>query len=209
MSDKPESSVLAWARKVQAIAQTGLHFTQNAFDRERFTKLKELTDELVAAELDIPLGEARAIWDKEVGYATPKVGVRGGVFDGDEVLLVRERADGKWALPGGWVDVGESPSGAIEREILEESGYSARAVKLAMLIDRNKHPFAPAPYHVYKLYFLCERTGGVARTSSETDDVGFFPLNALPELSPIRTLRSQIERLYVHHCNRALATDFD
>ena len=209
MSDKPETSVLAWARKVQAIAQTGLHFSQNTFDRDRFTKLKALTDELLAAELDIPLGQAREIWDKEVGYATPKVGVRGGVFDGDRILLVRERSDGKWTLPGGWVDVGDSPSGAIEREILEESGYHAKAIKLAMLIDRNKHPFAPAVYHVYKMYFLCELTGGTAQTSNETDSVGFFTLDALPELSPIRTLRSQIERLYEHYRNRALPTDFD
>jgi ADP-ribose pyrophosphatase YjhB (NUDIX family) len=112
-------------------------------------------------------------------------------------------------LPGGWVDVGDSPSGAIEREILEESGFQAKAIKLAMLIDKNKHPFAPAVYHVYKMYFLCELIGGTARTSSETDDVGFFPLSGLPELSPIRTLRSQVERLYEHQRNRALATDFD
>ena len=132
MSDKPVITVLGWARKVQAIAQNGLLFTQDAFERERYTQLQELADSILAAELDIALGASRALWNKEEGYATPKVDVRGGVFDGDRVLLVREISDGKWTLPGGWVDVNDAPSEAVEREIWEESGYRARATKLAM-----------------------------------------------------------------------------
>src|SRR5579862_3266155 len=96
VSEKSDTTVLAWARKVLAIAQNGLLFTQDVFERERYTQLKELADSILAAELDIPLGAARTLWNKEDGYATPKVDVRGGVFDGDKVLLVRERSDGKW-----------------------------------------------------------------------------------------------------------------
>ena len=209
MSDKPDTRVLEWARKVQAISQNGLLFTQDSFERDRYTQLKELADSILAAELDIPLGAARALWNKEDGYATPKVDVRGGVFDGDKVLLVRERSDGKWTLPGGWVDVNDAPSEAVVREIWEESGYTAKALKLAMLVDRNRHPHPPSVYHIYKLFFLCERTGGAPTLSNETDGVDFFPVRSLPELSTGRALSSQIERLYEHQLNRALPTDFD
>jgi ADP-ribose pyrophosphatase YjhB (NUDIX family) len=209
VSDKSETNVLEWARKVQAIAQNGLLFTQEPFERERYTQLKDLSDSILAAELDIPLGKARALWEKEDGYVTPKVDVRGGVFDGDKVLLVRERSDGRWTLPGGWVDVNDAPSEAVVREIYEESGYRAKATKLAMLVDKNRHPHPPSVHHIYKLFFLCDLTGGAPKTSNETDGVDFFPVHSLPDLSVGRALSSQIERLYAHHLNRALPTDFD
>jgi ADP-ribose pyrophosphatase YjhB (NUDIX family) len=127
------------------------------------------------------------------------------------VLLVRERSDGKWTLPGGWVDVGDAPSFAVEREIREESGYLAKAVKLAALFDRNNpaHGHPPSILHIYKLFFVCELTGGTATLSNETDGVDFFPVNSLPPLSIGRATQSQIERLYQHHLNRGLPTDFD
>ena len=127
----------------------------------------------------------------------------------DRVLLVRERSDGRWTLPGGWVDVNDSPSAAVAREILEESGYRARAVKLAALVDKNRHPHPPGVHHIYKLMFLCELTGGAPAPSQETDAVDFFPVAALPQLSTGRILASQIERLYRHHLDPALPTDFD
>lgn len=209
MRDKLDITVLDWARKVQAIAQNGLLFSKDSFDRDRYTQLKDLSDSILAAELDIPLGKARALWEKEDGYVTPKVDVRGGVFDGDRVLLVRERSDGRWTLPGGWVDVNDTPSDAVVREIFEESGYRAKATKLAMLVDKNRHPHPPSVHHIYKLFFLCELTGGAARTSNETDGVDFFPVHSLPDLSVGRALSSQIERLYAHQLNRSLPTDFD
>src|SRR3569833_182014 len=202
-------TVLVWARKVQAIAQNGLLFTQDSFERERYTQLQELTSSILAAELDIPLGAARALWDNEKGYATPKVDVRGGVFDGDRVLLVRERSDGGWTLPGGWVDVNDAPSEAVAREIYEESGYRAKATKLAKLVDKNRHPHPPSLHHIYKQIYLCDHTGGAAKTSNETDGVDFFPVHSLPKHSVGRALSSQIVRLYEHHLNRALPTDFD
>ena len=202
-------TVLAWARKVQAIAHNGLMFSQDPFDRERYTQLQDLVAAILSAELGIPVGAAKALWDKEDGYATPKVDVRGGIFDGDKVLLVRERSDGKWTLPGGWVDVNDAPSEAVVREIYEESGYRAKAIKLAALVDRNRHPHPPSVHHIYKLFFLCELTGGTATISNETDAVEFFPVSALPELSRGRALASQIDRLYVHQINRDLPTDFD
>jgi ADP-ribose pyrophosphatase YjhB (NUDIX family) len=200
---------LEWLRQVQAIAQNGLAFTRDPFDRERYTQLAELVAGLLSAQLSIPVGAARALFEDERGYATPKVDVRGGVFDGDRVLLVRERADGRWTLPGGWVDVNDAPSEAVAREIHEESGYRARAVKLAALVDKNRHPHPPGVHHIYKLFFVCELLGGSPAASNETDAVDFFPVRALPELSTGRVLSSQIERLYEHRLNPGLPTDFD
>lgn len=203
------AAVLEWARKVQAIAQNGLTFSRDPYDRERYLQLEDLAATMLSTELEAPVQAVRALFEGEHGYATPKVDVRGAVFRGDEVLLVRERADGRWALPGGWVDVNDAPSDAVAREILEESGYRARAVKLAALIDKNRHPHPPGIHHIYKLFFLCELTGGSPAVSGETDAVGFFRVGALPELSTGRVLGVQIERVYQHHLDRSLPTYFD
>ncbi|MBV8909432.1 MAG: NUDIX hydrolase [Gammaproteobacteria bacterium] len=209
MSVRGSRGLLEWARAAQAIAQNGLAFTRDPFDRERYTRLAELVTELLSCQFDIPPDMARGWFAGESGYLTPKVDVRGGVFERDRVLLVRERSDGRWTLPGGWVDVNDAPSEAVAREILEESGYRARAVKLAALVDKNRHPHPPGIHHIYKLFFLCELTGGSAATSDETDAVDFFAVHALPELSTGRVLASQIERLYQHRLDPALPTDFD
>ena len=203
------ADVLDWARKVRALAQNGLAFTRDPFDRERYHELEDLAAALLVGALEIPLEHARALWDGEHGYATPKVDVRGAIFEDERVLLVRERSDGRWALPGGWVDVNDAPSAAVAREIREESGYEARAIKLAALIDRRRHPHPPSIHHIYKLMFICQRTGGEPAAGTETDAVDFFPLRALPELSTGRILAPQIERLYVHHLHPDLPADFD
>jgi ADP-ribose pyrophosphatase YjhB (NUDIX family) len=204
-------TILEWARKVQAIAQNGLAFTKDPFDRERYTQLQELVAGILSAELGVPVARAQAFWEHEEGYATPKVDVRGAVFKDDKVLLVRERSDGKWTLPGGWVDINDAPSSAVVREVYEESGYQARAVKLAALFDKNqpRHGHPPGIHHIYKLFFLCELIGGEAAHSLETDGVDFFALDALPELSLGRVTRSQIARLREHQLKRELPTDFD
>ena len=201
--------MLDWARKVRAIAHNGLLFAKDSFDRDRYQKLQALTDDLIAGELSLPVEEVRTLWKYDEGYVTPKVDVRGAVFRDDRILLVRERSDGKWSLPGGWVDINDSPAAAIEREIWEESGFRAKAVKLAALFDRQRHPHPPSLYHIYKLLFLCELTGGEAQVSNETDAIEFFPLSSLPELSPGRITRGQIERMFEHQRQRDLPTDFD
>ncbi len=205
----PPRDLLEWARKVQAIAQNGLAFTHDAFDHERYTQLAELAAQLLAEQLALPVEAARALWSQDEGYATPKVDVRGGVFLDERVLLVRERSDGLWTLPGGWVDVGDAPSEAVMREIFEESGYRARPVKLAALLDKDRHPHPPGLHHIYKLFFVCELTGGAPAASAETDAAEFFPVHALPPLSTGRVLSAQIERLYRHRVEPSLPTDFD
>jgi ADP-ribose pyrophosphatase YjhB (NUDIX family) len=204
-------NILAWARKVQAIAQNGLLFSQDPFDRDRYLQLQQLVNAVLSSELELPASKIAEQWSHDDGYATPKVDVRGGIFEQETVLLVRERSDGKWTLPGGWVDVNDAPSSAVEREILEESGYRATAIKLAALFDKNNpaHGHPPGLHHIYKLFFLCERTGGEPTLSIETDGVQFFPVRSLPDLSLGRATQPQIERLYQHFLNKDLPTDFD
>jgi ADP-ribose pyrophosphatase YjhB (NUDIX family) len=194
---------------VQAIAHNGLLFSKDPFDRERYEKLQHLAESMVSQALDLSVEEVRKLWKPQEGYETPKVDVRGAVFRGDGILLVRERSDGKWSLPGGWVDVNDSPSGAVEREIFEESGFRAKAVKLAGLVDRQRHPHPPSVHHIYKLFFLCDLIDGVATVSNETDAVDFFTLDSLPELSTGRVTGGQIERMYQHRQQPDLPTDFD
>ena len=147
---------------------------------------------------------------QEKGYATPKVDVRGAAFVDGRVLMVREISDGKWTLPGGWADVNQSAAECVVREIAEESGFIARARKLAAVYDyqRSGHP----PHHIdsiYKMFFICEISGGSARASDETSEVGFFPREDLPPLSLGRTTAAQIERMFQHHEQPQLETDFD
>ncbi len=200
---------LEWAQRLQAIAQSGLYYTQNPFEIERYEAVREIAVEIMAAHSDASPESLRALFAHEEGHATPKVDVRGAVFRDDTILLVRERVDGRWTLPGGWVDVGESPSEAVEREVFEESGYRTRAVKLLAVYDRNKHDHPPHPFHIYKLFFLCELTGGDPSPSAETDGVAFFPEDALPELSMGRVTPEQIRRLFEHYRHPDWPADFD
>jgi ADP-ribose pyrophosphatase YjhB (NUDIX family) len=192
-----EPGWLRWARQVQAIAQSGLHFAESNYDRERYEQLRELAIEAFAEHSNRSEPEVRAIFEQQQGYATPKVDVRGVVFRDDKILLVRERSDGRWTLPGGWADVNDSPSEAVEREILEESGFKAKSRRLLALYDRAKHPHLPPfAFHVYKIFIECELMGGSPITSYETTAVDFFAENALPPLSGSRVLSEQIKRCF-------------
>ena len=204
-----EPNWLTWARKLQAIGQNGLAYSKDPFDIERFEELRELALEILQNYTDSDLPRIRDLFAGEHGHATPKVDVRGVVFNEDAILLVRERADGKWTLPGGWVDVNESPSESVIREVFEESGYQTKALKLLACYDRNRHPHPPHPYHVYKLFFYCEILGGSPSTSYETDGVDFFKQDAIPELSTGRVTSAQIDRFFEFLRSPDLPTDFD
>lgn len=197
------------ARRLFALSQSGLHFTLQEYDRERYREIAEIGAQLLANESTRQADEIKQTWFIEDGYATPKMDVRGAIFRDDRVLLVRETIDGKWTLPGGWADVNDSPAYAVEKEIEQESGFTARAVKLAALYDRNKHEHPAYLFHSWKAFFICEVTGGAPRFSNETDGVDFFALDALPELSTGRSTATQIRRMYVHHLQRELPTEFD
>ncbi len=147
---------LDWMKRLQAIAQTGLTFAADPYDIERYEEIREIAAEIAAGHSGASFEHIGGLFANQSGYATPKVDVRGAVFRDDMILLVKERSDGGWTLPGGWADVGDSPGDAVVREIAEESGYLTHAVKLLALYDRNKHGHPPYPFHAYKLFFLCE-----------------------------------------------------
>lgn len=200
---------LEWARKLQAIAQNGLTFSQNPFDIERYESIRRIAAEMMATLADAPVERVLDLFAQDTGYATPKVDVRGAVFQDDTLLLVRERSDGLWTLPGGWADIGQSPSEAVVREIREESGYHTRAVKVLAVYDRNKHPHLPLPHHAFKIFFRCELLGGEATTSIETDGVGFFGEDEIPALSTGRITSGQITRCFEHARHPDWLADFD
>ena len=152
---------MSWVRRLQAIAQSGLTYAKDPYDVERYEQVRMIAAEIAASRSEAPASRIDVLFEGELGYATPKLDIRALVLDekGD-VLLVKEKEDGRWTLPGGWVDVGESPSEAVEREVEEESGYRVGAVRLLALWDRDKHPHPPMPFHVYKVCFLCGHLGG-------------------------------------------------
>jgi ADP-ribose pyrophosphatase YjhB (NUDIX family) len=200
---------LELARRLHALARTGLHFCSNEYDRERYVEIEQIAAELLSGPAPADRDALLALWRNETGYVTPKIEVRGAAFQDGRVLLVRETADGRWTLPGGWADVNESPSQAIEKEIEQESGFRARAVKLAALYDRSRHGHGESLHHGWKAFFLCEISGGEARGSYETDAVGFFLPDELPPMSLGRSTPRQVARMLQHWRNRELPTDFD
>jgi ADP-ribose pyrophosphatase YjhB (NUDIX family) len=200
---------LDWAKQLQALAQTGLAFVNNEYDRERYTAVMAIAAAMVAVRTGDQADRLAGIFAAERGYATPKVDVRAAAFSNGRILLVKERADGAWTLPGGWADIGDSPRSAVEREAREESGYEVRAVKLAAVYDRNRHEHTPHLYHIWKLFFLCEITGGAASASIETEAVEFFAPDALPPLSIGRVTARQIAHMFEQWQHPEWPTTFD
>ena len=205
-----EPQWLSIARELRAIAQTGLSFTVDRFDRQRYERVRELAAVMLAQgsgeHYEVMIEILREGW----GYATPKIDVRGAAFVDNHVLLVREIGDGKWTLPGGWADVNQSAAECVVREIAEESGFLAKALKLAAVRDYQRSGHPPRNVDsIYKMFFICEITGGSARASDETSEVAFFPRDALPPLSLGRTTAAQIDRMFHHALHAELPADFD
>jgi ADP-ribose pyrophosphatase YjhB (NUDIX family) len=197
-----------WASRLNALAQNGLTFSRDPFDIERYTSVRNIAAEIMAAHTGVETTLVRDFFAREEGYATPKVDVRGVVFRDGTLLFVKEPEDGTWSLPGGWADVGESPSEAVVREVFEESGYTTHAVKLLALYDRNKHAHPPFPHHAYKLFIRCELLSQVPAGSAETE-ARFFGGGAIPELSVARVTVEQIARLFEHYRHPEWPTDLD
>jgi ADP-ribose pyrophosphatase YjhB (NUDIX family) len=210
MNASPHTRWLEWSKRLQAIAQNGLAFAHDPYDLERYRAVRQTAAEMLAEGSGLEPTVILGLLDKENGYATPKVDVRGVVFRGSKMLLVREKSDGRWTLPGGWADVGESPAENVVREVYEESGFLTRAAKILAVFDRTKHPHQPAfAFHVYKIFVLCTILRGKETPSSETDSVGFFGEAEIPELSITRVTPGQIRRMFEHQRVPEMPTDFD
>jgi hypothetical protein len=167
---------LEWAREIQALSQSGLTYCNSHYDAQRYQRLMEIAAEIVQAHTGLPAEPLLESFSEQTGYATPKVDVRGAVIRDGKILLVQERRDQRWCMPGGWADVGELPSGAVAREVWEESGF----------------------HHAYKIVFLCDLLGGEARPDDETMAAGFFPFDGVPALSSERTNELHLNEVAAH-----------
>jgi ADP-ribose pyrophosphatase YjhB (NUDIX family) len=207
----PDPQWLLWARELQAMAQTGLAFPTTHWDQARYERLQALAAEIMAAHTTTPAPVLAQAFAAEWGYPTPKLDVRGAVFQDNRILLVRETADHhRWTLPGGWADINLTPAENVVKEIREETGFHTRPTKLAAALDRTRQGHTPQPFSAAKLFFLCEITAGTATPSAETSEVAFFAEPDIPaDLSIDRTTPTQLARMFAHHRNPTLPTDFD
>jgi ADP-ribose pyrophosphatase YjhB (NUDIX family) len=200
---------LEWAREIQALSQTGLYYSETEYHTQRYRRLMEITAEIVENHAGLPKQPVLENFLVQPGYATPKVDVRGAVVREGKILLVQERVDGCWTMPGGWADVGEYPAAMVAREVWEESGFEVEARKVIGVYDANRGGRHLQFYHAYKIVFLCEIVGGEARTSDETMAVDFFPFDDLPPLSIERTGKRHLAEVLAHvnDMNRPAAFD--
>ena len=199
---------IAWAQEIFSLSQAGLTYSQNPFDIERYKRLQEITAEMIASQSELEKELVLQSFAMQAGYITPKIDVRGAVVQDRKILLIQERADGNWAMPGGWADLGNSPASVAEREVWEESGFRVKAEKVVAVIDANR--IEPLEfYHAYKIIFLCKLLGGEPRTSYETLAVDFFDLDHLPPLSSYRTNEDMLREVFAHVENPNRPAAFD
>jgi ADP-ribose pyrophosphatase YjhB (NUDIX family) len=199
---------LGWAQEIFSLSQAGLTYSRNEYDIERYKQLQKIAAEMIAAQSELSGEAVLESFSMQAGYITPKIDVRGAVIRDGQILLIQERADGRWAMPGGWADLGNAPASVAEREVWEESGFQVRAEKVVAVIDANR--IEPMEfYHAYKIIFLCKLLDGEPRTSYETLAVGFFDRNQLPPLSTYRTNESMLQEVFAHLENPERPTAFD
>ncbi len=200
---------LEWAREIQQLSQTGLAFAETDYEKDRYKRLIEIVSEMVEHHTKLGKKSVKKVLMEHPGYATPKIDIRAAVIKEGKILLVHERSDDKWAMPGGWADVGDIPSEVAIREIKEESGYDVKPVKVIGVFDANRAGGQLEFFHAFKIVFLCDLLGGEAATSDETQDVGFFSFDNLPSLSLNRTNEKHIKEILSHLKNSDSPVYFD
>ena len=200
---------LTWAQKIQSIAQAGLEYSQGDYDIERFEQLREIAVEILHEYTELDCGKIRDLFANEEGYQTPKIDVRAIVPNRDGVLLVQEKNDGKWALPGGWAEVNLSLMENVEKEVFEEAGITTEAKEVVAILDRNKQMSDPYPYSAYKIFVLCNGIDGEFRANVETTNAAFYAESAIPEVSESQNTVEQIEMCstYLRSSNRRVVFD--
>lgn len=207
--EKNTTEWIEWTREIQQLAQTGLAFASTNYEKERYTRLLEIVAEIIVGHTKLERDSIKKEMMELPGYATPKVDVRSAVIKDNKILLVQERTDNKWAMPGGWADVGNLPSEVAVRETKEESGFDVEPVKLIGVFDANRQPERLEFFHAFKLVFLCELIGGEATPSDETLDARFFSFDDLPTFSPNRTNERHIKEIIAHLKDPQRQTYFD
>ena len=191
------SSPLDLIKRIKALSETGIIYHQNEYDKERYDELLAISIELMSNYSKLPAPALNGFFLPPSDYPTPKVDIRAFALNEDnKILLVKEKLDGKWALPGGWADIGYSPSEVITKEIKEETGLDSKVTELLAIYDKKCHPHPPQPFYVYKLVFLCEVVPGNIQTSFDIEAADYFAIDDLPLLSEDRILESQLRQLH-------------
>lgn len=190
--------VLENVKRIKAIAETGLIYAKDNFDIERYQEIQEIVYSMLSELTELPIEKLKSFYLPVNDYPTPKVDVRAILInEQDQILMVKEKSDGKWTIPGGWADVGLTPKEVILKEIEEEVGVLASVVRLLAVYDKKCHPHPPQPFYVYKMVFYCHLLdGAVFKPSFEIEEVKYFNVDKLPSLSTDRILSSQILDLY-------------
>ena len=183
--------IAEWAEELQSLAQAGLYYVKDEYDRERFQRIREIAAEMLAERTGLPLEKVTELFCADSGYQTPKVDTRAAIFQDGKILLVRERS-GRWALPGGWCEFNLTPAENTVKEAREEAGVEVAVRRLIAVHDRDRHNTPPYPFHIVKLFFLCELLGGSFRENSETTESGFFARDALPEMAEEKCSAEQV-----------------
>lgn len=209
MSEIKMPKWLEWAREIQQLCQTGLAFSSSDYDSQRYTRLTEIAAEIISNYSQLDEEQLLDIFLAHPGYATPKIDIRAAIIKDQKILLVQEKMDNKWALPGGWADVGETPSKAIIRETKEESGLDIIPKKIIGIYDANRDGRPLEFFHAYKIVFLCEIVGGETKANDETIDVDFFSIDNLPLFSTSRTNQKHIADIKNIIMNQNAITAFE
>lgn len=197
-------------KRIQALAEIGLEYSEIPYDQERYQELKDISLELLEKLTDVPVEKIIPVIEEKNGYKTPKVDIRAIVFnEKGQILLIQENVDGCWAMPGGWTDISYSPAEVAEKECKEEAGIKVKAMRLLAIMDKQKQKMPPAFEYVYKIFMLCEKLDDNISTGSETSDVGWFDENNLPELSQPRNTKKQIEMMFQYHRGDITEAYFD
>lgn len=210
MNRKTAIDWMAIATELKAISQAGKFFAKDGYELDRHKRIEKITADILASHTEYEQPQVLSMLQEDCGYPSPKTDCRGAAFRDGKILLVKEIADGKWTLPGGWCDMGLTASENVEREMWEESGFECRSVKLIALFDRRTQGHLPPyPFDIYKMFFMCEITGGEPKVSNETSDVAFFAKDQIPPLSQSRTKMHEIELCFAHYQDPDLPTVFD
>lgn len=189
---------LTWTKDLQSIAQAGLYYGKDVFDRERYEKIREISAQMMSEISDLDIGKVKDLFCNEIGYQTPKIDTRSAIFKNDRILLVREK-NGTWSLPGGWCEYNVSVAENAVKETREESGFDVKVIRLTAVQDRAKHNSPIYPYGVCKMFFECSITGGEFKENSETTAVDFFTENSLPDLAIEKNNEEQLKMCFKAH----------
>ncbi len=200
---------LEWASRLQSIAQAGLTFGENQYDLDRYQQIRNLSVEIMHEYTDVSHEKIRDLFASETGYQTPKVDIRASVFMEDKILMVREKIDGAWSLPGGWADVNSSVGESAIRECLEEAGAKVKPKRVIAIQHANRHCNTLYPYTIYKVFVECELIENNFTENTETFEAGFFPVDSLPPLSTERNSKSQIEMCFEAKRHNVFEAVFD